>query len=503
MDYMKLQNGSDVRGTAIAVPGGRPVDLTEESVNAIGGAFVAWLRDKKKLDRTARVRIATGRDSRLSGKELGSWFSSGARAAGADVTDFGLATTPAMFMATVTGGYMFDGTAMITASHLPFERNGFKFFTSLGGLEKADIADILSRASAKRYETGMKGNGTEADFMSVYSGILRDKIARGEDRPLAGLHIIVDAGNGAGGFFARDVLAPLGADISGSRFLEPDGRFPNHAPNPENAEAMASVTEATVKSRADLGIIFDTDVDRAGAVLQDGRELNRNLLIAMIAAIELRDHPGATVVTDSITSTGLADFIAAKGGVHRRFKRGYRNVINEAMRLNGEGIDAELAMETSGHGALKENYFLDDGAYLMVKLITELARAKKEGKPLSHLIDGLAEPAESREYRMPLLTDDFAPYGKRVIAELAVWAAAEPGFSIAKDNFEGVRVNCDRLRGDGWFLLRMSLHEPLMPLNIESDNAGGVGIMAGALGEFLKRFDMLDSSALLASAKAE
>lgn len=100
---------------------------------------------------------------------------------------------------------------------------------------------------------------------------------------------------------------------------------------------MDSIREAVLESHADFGVIFDTDVDRAGAVLSNGEELNRNRLIALISAILLREHPGTAIVTDSITSTGLAEFIAAHGGVHRRFRRGYRNVINEALRLNAAG----------------------------------------------------------------------------------------------------------------------------------------------------------------------
>ena len=114
----------------------------------------------------------------------------------------------------------------------------------------------------------------------------------------------------------------------------------------------------------------------------------------------LREHPGATIVTDSVTSTGLARFIRSGGGVHHRFKRGYRNVINEAVRLNDEGVDCPLAMETSGHGALRENYFLDDGAYLMVRVLIEMARLKREEKDLIDLLRDLAEPAESEEFRI-------------------------------------------------------------------------------------------------------
>ena len=134
------------------------------------------------------------------------------------------------------------------------------------------------------------------------------------------------------------------------------------------------------------------------------RLLNKNRLIALLSEILLEEHPGTTIVTDSVTSAGLAEFIAKKGGVHHRFKRGYKNVINEAKRLNEAGTDCQLAMETSGHGALKENYFLDDGAYLMVKLIIRMARLKKEGRELYDLIAELPEPAEEAEFRLPILS---------------------------------------------------------------------------------------------------
>ena len=320
--------------------------------------------------------------------------------------------------------------------------------------------------------------------------------ATGLERPLEGLRIVVDAGNGAGGYYAADVLEPLGADTTGSRFLDPDGTFPNHIPNPENEAAMAAITEAVVQNKADLGIIFDTDVDRAGAVLSDGSELNRNRIIAMMAAILLREHPGTTIVTDSITSTGLSAFITAHGGVHLRFKRGYRNVINESIRLNAEGHDSQLAMETSGHGALKENYFLDDGAYLVTRLLIELSKARREGYTLPSLIADLKEPAESREFRMNLQLPDFRSYGNDIIEKLHGFVAAQPGWTPASDNYEGVRVNLDANHGNGWFLLRMSLHDPLMPLNIESDSAGGVKTIARELLPFLAQFDQLDTTAL-------
>ena len=500
MDYSKLQNGSDIRGVALEGIEGQHVNLTEAACRDIGRGFALWLKETTGKD---ALKVAVGRDSRLSGPTLSAWLCDAMVEAGLQVTDFGMASTPAMFMATVTEGYAFDGTVMITASHLPFNRNGFKFFTCKGGLEKEDIKKILSYAGSDA-STGLpKGSLTEGAFMDTYAKLLADKIraATGEEKPLEGFRVVVDAGNGAGGFYADKVLKPLGANTDGSRYLDPDGSFPNHIPNPEDKTAMASITQMVAEAKADLGIIFDTDVDRAGAVLADGSELNRNRIIAMLAAILLREHPGTTIVTDSITSTGLAKFIEEKGGVHHRFKRGYRNVINESIRLNNLGQDSQLAIETSGHGALKENYFLDDGAYLVTKLLIELARGKKEGYTLESLIASLEEPEESEEFRMNILLEDFKPYGQQVIDELTAYAQTKEGWSLAPSNFEGVRVNLDENHGNGWFLLRLSLHDPLLPLNIESNEAGGAKKIAKELAAFIANYDKLDAAKLLNYAK--
>ncbi len=497
MDLLKLQNGSDIRGVALPGVAGEDVNLNAEAVEAIAGGFVRWLN--KRIPEK-RLRVSIGRDSRLSGPAILETLSAALCRAGADVTDLGLATTPAMFMSTVLPRRPFDAAIMITASHLPWNRNGLKFFTAKGGAESADIREILTLAGEAFPAAEAPGSRSGSRFMDVYAAFLCKKItdAAGRERPLSGLRIVVDAGNGAGGFFTRKVLEPLGADTTGSRYLKPDGRFPNHAPNPEASEAMASIRDAVLSGHADFGIIFDTDVDRAGAVLADGSELNRNRIIAMMAAILLREHPGTTIVTDSITSTGLAAFIAKHGGVHHRFKRGYRNVINESIRLNAEGHDSQLAMETSGHGALKENYFLDDGAYLVTRLLIELARGRQQGYTLASLIADLQEPAESREFRMNLLLPDFQSYGKEVLEKLGAAVDQQPGWSLAPSNYEGIRVNLDKAHGDGWFLLRMSLHDPLMPLNIESDSPGGVRVIARELLPFLLSFDRLDTTSLAA-----
>lgn len=503
IDWKKLQNGSDIRGIAID-SGGEMRNLTPEIASMISAAFVRWLSEQKKIH-PAKLKISAGMDSRITGPDLKIGIISGIVRSGGTPFDCGIASTPAMFMSTVFEEYMCDGAVMITASHLPFNRNGFKFFTREGGLEKDDIREILELASSEEPFVDEKVSPVVIALMDRYSELFVDKIRRGinaetdSGKPLAGMKIAVDAGNGAGGFFAHKVLVPLGADISGSRFLEPDGRFPNHEPNPENSEVMESIREAVLESGSDLGIIFDTDVDRAAVVDGSGNIINRNTLIALAAAITLGEHPGTTVVTDSVTSDGLTVFIEKNlGGKHRRFRRGYKNVINEAIRLNSIGEECHLAIETSGHGALKENYFLDDGAYLVAKIIIMAAKMRiKEGKSILALVDGLVQPVEEEEFRIRLADSNFISQGESIIASLKDYINSIDGWSEAPNSFEGLRVACGAEDQKGWFLLRLSLHDPVLPLNIESEAAGGVKKIAEKIVQFLKPFENIDYSGML------
>ncbi len=497
-EWKILKNGSDIRGIAVESENGK-VNLTDEKVKAIASGFAYWLKEKTNKE---DIKVAVGHDSRISAQRIKNAVISQLKDAGFIVYDCGLISTPAMFMTNIVPEMDCDGSIQITASHLPYDRNGLKFFTKAGGCESSDIEEILTNAQNGNKLPSKEGKVIEYDFLSKYADILVNKVRNAVnseadfEHPLKGFKIVVDAGNGAGGFYATKVLEPLGADTSGSQFLEPDGTFPNHIPNPENEEAMGFVTRAVLNANADFGIIFDTDVDRAGAVDSLGNEINRNRLIALISAILLEERTPAVIVTDSITSSGLKKFIENHGGMHHRFKRGYKNVINEAIRLNKEGKYCPLAIETSGHAALKENYFLDDGAYLVTKLIIKMAQLKAQGKKLEDLLLGLEEPKESKEFRMNILLDDFKPYGENIIKAVNDYALAVGDWHVAPDNYEGIRVSFDAEDGDGWFLLRMSLHEPLMPLNIESNIEGGVKIIAQKLYPVLKSFDKLDTEKL-------
>lgn len=500
MSLEDLKNGSDIRGISITTKE-EEANLTPVEAEKIAVGVLHWLKEKKNAD-LSKINIAVGQDSRLSGPGLKKSLIETFAAHGVDVIDVGLATTPAMFMATQFDTFDSDASIMITASHLPYYFNGMKFFTKEGGAESEDIAFILDHGTKPFSNRPSKDGSIEKkDLISEYAQDLVNKIRQGigngEERPLKDFHIIVDAGNGAGGFFAEQVLGALGAKTEGSQFLTPDGTFPNHMPNPDNKEAMASIQQAVLVNGADLGVIFDTDVDRAAVVAKDGSALNRNNLIAVLAQIVLKEHPGTTIVTNSPTSSHLKDFIELLGGKQVRYLCGYRNVINKAIELNNQGVQTELAIETSGHAAFKENYFLDDGAYVVAKILMLLPKLSEEGRSLNDLIADLKQPEETQEVRFRISGEDYRQKGAEVIDVMADFIKKFPNWSIDSDNEEGIRVNLRGEDGSGWFLLRMSLHEPLLVLQVENDEAGkNLGVFK-ELKEFFEVFPELNLDALL------
>ena len=167
-------------------------------------------------------------------------------------------------------------------------------------------------------------------------------------------------------------------------------------------------------------------------------------------------------------------------------------MINESVRLNKEGTESCLAIETSGHGALKENYFLDDGAYMSVKILCEAVRCKRAGKSIEDMLAGLKEPAESKEYRFAIRLDEFKDYGVKVLDEFKAFAAADSRFEIVEPNYEGVRLSFNDEDVQGSMLIRMSLHDPILPMNIETEKEGGVAIVLERLKPFFTKYKHLD-----------
>lgn len=509
MDLRHLVSGTDIRGIVSEFED-REVSLSRNEVKFIARGFGKWIIKKygrKSELQNRNIKVAIGYDARNTGPEFAKVIKNVLKEMEIDIFDCKMAITPSLFMTTVFEDYKADGAIMITASHLPGYYNGIKFFTTEGGLEKEDVLELLEMAKKGdcNCETKLreamnieakKGRASTKNLIEDYARYLRELIIKetgGDEKPLKGLRIVIDAGNGAAGFFADKVIKELGGDTTGSQFLEPDGNFPNHVPNPEAKEAIESIKKAVLQNNADFGIIFDADGDRSAFIDKNGREINRNNLIALLSDILLKENSGSTIVTDSVTSMGLKKFIENRGGKHHRFQRGYRNVINEAKRLNKEGHFTPLAIETSGHAAFIDNYFLDDGAYMAARLLIQLVKSKKSGAGFTEILSEMEEPAEEKELRFKIKDRDFRAYGNSVLEELPDYVKKIKGWELEKPNYEGVRVT---VNGKSWFLLRLSLHEPLLCLNVEADEKGKTCEILSELGKFLSSYEKIDSSGL-------
>ncbi|KAG7339305.1 phosphoglucomutase/phosphomannomutase domain containing protein [Nitzschia inconspicua] len=522
----QLASGSDIRGRYVATPstakGARSFAalaqaigqsnlpaLTPFAAHCLGYAFATMLKDEQLQDSNKEdLVICMGRDPRIHGSVLADAFSRGAGGVpGVKVVYTGLATTPALFEFCRTK--LCQGGVMVTASHLPSDRNGFKFFTQQkGGFTKSEIQNLILKAQEHAqvwFDMGIlpPTSGSNGVFcselvhwMPFYEQQLKRALCQqlGSDDydslPLKGLKIVLNAGNGSGGFF-RQVLDDLGASSDGSIHTTPNSEFPNGIPNPEYDTMIKETIQACEAAHADLGILLDTDADRCGMVAPRSylqrkdqfipthyEPLNRNRLIAMMGVIYARQAPGCAVVTDSVTSTGLSLFLESNLGLkHVRYLRGYANVIQRAQQLNREGlVNAQVAIETSGHCAVQENGFLDDGTYTAVKILGLLAQERqKQANPqrqsILNLISSLQELEEVIEFRLHARDGslesmdglfDFVALEIESICEL------HETWTMDNDNLEGIRVSTGT---DGsYFLLRKSLHDPVFCLQVEANS---------------------------------
>ena len=493
--WLKLRSGPYIRC--------REEQLTDTICERIGYAFANMLAERLKTT-PDKLAIAVGRDDRPSGQRIQAALIRGITAADSDVLDGGLCAAPALFMqlkrfapqaertdtdseqesktAPQAAPIAPQGAVMVTAGYAPQGINGFKFMTPSGSLQEADIALLLRMASASEVPERLV---SRVDVLAGYRASLRRMAARllADDalKPLLGLYIVVDAASTGGAFFAA-LMEDMGADV-------------------ERLGVGESLSQAVTRYGADMGFGFVQDSSRTALVDHSGRAVDGSRLIALIAAILLEKQPGATIVTDSVTSTGLSAFIAEWGGVHYRFKRGSRNVIDEAVRLNGEGINCPLAMETTGHAAFRENDFLDDGIYLALRVACEALDCKREGKTVFDPLADLSEAVESQTLRLRILDEeDPAAASQEAVEVILSNTLNNREWRMAPDSREGVRIlfNLDGGVNNAWFQLRMSVHDPVMVLNAESDLPGGVKRVLSQLYALIRDTELLDLEPLKA-----
>ncbi len=448
----------DIRGIADR-------ELTDDVIRAIGRAFGQRMRERMK------TRIAVGRDVRLSSPRIRAALIEGLRDQGAHVLDVGEVPTPALYFAILHLGA--DAGVMVTGSHNPIEYNGLKLSEGVSSLHGPEIREL--RARAERAGVLAKRGSVETVF--VDDAYLADLVSRVKLRRK--LKVVVDPGNGAASILGPKFLRALGCEVD-AIFAEPDGRFPNHLPDPTVPELMRALEERVVATGADLGIGFDGDADRVGAVDEKGRLLYGDQLLALYAADVLAAHPGSPIVFEVKCSQGLVEWVREKGGIPIMWKAGH-SLIKAKMRET----KAPLGGEMSGHMFFADGFpGYDDAIYAAGRLLRILGG--DSAAPLSERVDALpqAKYVSTPELRLGCTEE----------AKFAIVDSVREHFRIRYDvvDVDGVRIQF----GDGWGLIRASNTQPVLVVRFEARGKDRLQEIAREVYDVLARFPEVTIPAL-------
>jgi len=430
-------------------------DLTDALAEQIGRAFGTRIR------RRGGRRIAIGYDIRPSGPSLRAALVSGLCATGVDVVDIGQCPTPTLYFSLFHLDV--DGGAMITASHNPSEFNGFKLCegrTSLFGEQIQEVRALLDR---RDYEHGA-GRVVRAE--TVLSDYADDMVKRfGAIQTGRPLKVAVDCGNAAAALVAPGILKRLGCAVI-PLFCEPDGRFPNHHPDPTVPANLVDLIAAVKTGHADVGIAFDGDGDRIGVVDERGTILWGDQLTLLFAERILRDHPGAAIISEVKASQILFDEVTRRGGKAIMWKAGH-SLIKQKMKETG----ALLAGEVSGHLFFADRHFgYDDAIYAACRLIEILAM---DPHPLSSHFAHLPKSHTTPEMRVDCADDRKFDVVARCRAHFAK--------THSTLDIDGVRI----LFEGGWGLIRASNTQPALVLRCEAHTPERLGEIERTLRDFL------------------
>jgi phosphoglucomutase len=500
MNYKKLQHLSDIRGIYKNDGSDNENFLNSDKISKIISSFIFWLTEKNYLP-ISSLSIVIGNDTRKTSEEIKNIVINTLSVLECNIFDCGIIPTPALQYYIIDENQNIDAGIMITASHLPEEYNGFKFFTKKGSIEIDDLSIIIEKAVS--ITINKSKNNPKLSKVNIFdsyknriANYLKNKINDHSnfEKPLTGLKIIVDASNGTASFFPQ-LLNDLGADASNSYNIENSNL--NLLSNSFNEIALKSLKDKLLKNNAHLGIIFDADMDKAFFVNPGEPEISGNCLVAVVSAIILEEYPKSTIVTDSITSDAITEFIHNSKGFHHRFKRGYRRIINEAKRLNKDNIDCMVAIETSGHSAFYENNFIDDAAFLASKLIVKLAQNKNSNLNIfQKYTQGLILPKINKEYRLKINAPNYDKESAKIMITVKNFCENVPGWKVNLNNFEGVRISANKYFGDGWMHIRLSLHEQCLVIHTESNSENGLKMLISRIYKLLSKFNTIDTSPL-------
>ena len=417
-------------------------DLTEDVVEAIGRAFAFYVKEHTKKD---RLTLSIGRDVRLSSPTVSEALTRAFLSSGIDVIDIGACPTPLQYFSLYH--LPVDGGVMITGSHNPAEFNGLKLSVGKETIFGERIQEIRKLIEAGSTVSG-RGTASTHPIIPDYMEYLLDKFG-GEQAPFKGLKVVVDAGNGTGGLVAPALIRKLGAEVI-ELYCEPDGRFPNHHPDPVVLENLKDLIDKVLSEGAHLGIGYDGDSDRIGVVDEDGDVVWGDRLMIIFSREILAKSPGATIIGEVKCSQTLYDDIKAHGGSPVMWKTGH-SLLKKKLRETA-GL---LAGEMSGHIFFADRYFgYDDAIYASLRLLEILA---EKGKPYSvkSLLRDVPHMVSTPEIRF-----DCADEVKFGIVEKVKKAFKDyPVIDI-----DGVRVNFP----DGWGLIRASNTQPALVMRFEA-----------------------------------
>jgi phosphomannomutase/phosphoglucomutase len=425
-------------------------ELTEEIAENIGRAYGTL------AVRAGAKAVAVGRDGRTSAMQMRAALLKGLLGCGLDVVDIGVCPTPLLYYALFT--LPVGGGVMITASHNPPEYNGFKLCLGKDSMHGEAIQALKDDIDRGQFETG-QGTVSEHLIIPDYLTYIKQSFAHVD----AGkLHVVVDCGNGMGGPVGPPALRLLGCRVTGL-YEEIDGRFPNHDPDPTVEKNLRDLIGKVRETKADVGIAYDGDADRIGAVDEHGNILWGDRLLVLYARDILAAKPGSTVISEVKASQSLYDDIQRKGGRPIMWKTGH-SLIKAKMKAE----KAALAGEMSGHMFFADRYFgYDDAIYASCRLIEILARS---GRPLSTLLADLPATSVTPEIRVDCPDAVKFDLVKKVQARLTERAGSgnpSKGLKIREViTIDGIRVVFE----DGWGLIRASNTQPALVLRFEASS---------------------------------
>jgi len=443
----------DIRGNADR-------DLDDGFANELGKAIGTHLK------RAGAQKMTLGRDCRVTSPRLHKALRSGILSTGMHIIDVGVVATPLLYFSVFH--FDADGGVQITGSHNPPEDNGFKILRGKSTIHGAEIQALRELIEKRDFETGL-GVVTERDIQDAYIDVAASKIKLGPRR----FKVVVDAGNGVGGTCVP-LLKRLGFDVTGL-FIEPDGRFPNHHPDPTIEANVADLKAKVAEVGAEVGIALDGDADRIGVVDAKGRIVWGDQLMIFFARAILKEVPGATFVSEVKCSKAMYDEIAKAGGKAIMWKVGH-SLIKEKMKEE----KAVLAGEMSGHIFFAHRYFgYDDAIYSAARLCELLT---KEEKPLADHVDALPKLFNTPEIRYELPDEIKFDVVRRVVEHFKSTAEKE-GHTVV--DVDGARVTWK----DGWALVRASNTQAALVLRFEAETEPRLGEIRKKVEAALKKME--------------